>query len=117
MNWLTNAWKWLSNTKNQKTIAFIGSGLVIVVTGVWQGYLHLYEPNQRTHSLDSAAGKSLAVNGNITQTPDRGGNAIITTGDVKIGMSDENVIKLITTIVKENHLDSNGLVREGVQEA
>lgn len=36
VNLLKSAWRWLSQSKNQKTLAFIGSGLVIAVSGFWR---------------------------------------------------------------------------------
>ena len=40
MDWLTEAWRFLNNEMNQKTLAFIGGGIAAVVIGGWQFYTH-----------------------------------------------------------------------------
>jgi tetratricopeptide (TPR) repeat protein len=41
-----SVWQWLSNSKNQKTLAWLGGGLAVVISGAWQGYLHFSEKSK-----------------------------------------------------------------------
>ena len=63
-------WRWLSDEKHQKTVAFIGGGLVVVVGGLWQGYAHFSK-------LDPKPAPATSQNQN------QGG--IQASGDVNIG--------------------------------
>jgi formylglycine-generating enzyme required for sulfatase activity len=38
MNWLSNAWTWITNSDNQKTLGFIGTGIAAVTVASWELY-------------------------------------------------------------------------------
>jgi len=42
MSTIRRIWTWLSDLRHQKTITFLGCGLVIVVGAAWQLYIYLY---------------------------------------------------------------------------
>lgn len=42
MSQLRKSWVWLRNSRNQKTLAFFGSGLAIIVGAFWQIYPHFF---------------------------------------------------------------------------
>src|SRR6266850_7619950 len=44
MNWLRSIWNWLADATHQKTLSFIGGGLVVIVGAVWQLYEHFSIP-------------------------------------------------------------------------
>jgi hypothetical protein len=88
MNWLRSAWNWLSKTNHQKTLAFIGSGLVIAIGGAWQTYLHFSEkPKETSTSTISASNGGIATSGNISPIASHGGIAIVSTAPVTIGIT------------------------------
>jgi tetratricopeptide (TPR) repeat protein len=60
MNGLRARWNWLSKSKNQKTLAFIGSGLIILAGGAWQAYEH-WSDNKNT----SKASQTITVSGGV----------------------------------------------------
>jgi tetratricopeptide (TPR) repeat protein len=45
MGKLRNIWNWLSIPKNQKTVAFIGSGVVVVTAAIWTVFTFFYKPS------------------------------------------------------------------------
>lgn len=85
---------WISNPENQKTLAFIGGGLVIAIGGAWQVYLHF-------------SGKpkgSPTIGGNVL-TASTGGIAFVATGTVTIGINHE----LYDSIKKQYDLTDTAL--------
>ena len=44
MGKLRNIWNWLSIPKNQKTVTFIGSGVVVVAAAFWTVFTFFYKP-------------------------------------------------------------------------
>jgi hypothetical protein len=54
--WFRNVWDWLSVTKHQQTLAFIGGGLAIVIAGSWQSYLHFSNKPKEANSTISISG-------------------------------------------------------------
>jgi hypothetical protein len=88
VNRLRSAWNWLSNSKNQKTLAFISVGVASVVGGVWQGYLHISEkPKEIPTPTISASNGGIAAGGNVSPTASTGGIAVVATGNVTIGIT------------------------------
>ncbi len=87
MNLLKKVWHWISIVKNHKTLAFIGSGLIIVVTAGWQGYLHFATQPEEPKLSVTASGNGIASSGDIKATAANGGNAVIATGNVTIGIT------------------------------
>jgi|GEM_PF-4894218 len=45
MGKLRNIWNWLSIPKNQKTVAFIGSGVVVIAAAFWTVFTFFYKPS------------------------------------------------------------------------
>jgi hypothetical protein len=95
MNLIIRAWSWLSSSKNQKTLAFIGGGLAALLTGGWQAYLHISEQPKETiatieqttkgDSSQAVISKISLDNKNVVQkTEGKGSPAIISGGDVVI---------------------------------
>ncbi len=81
-------WEWLSDPTNQKTMAFIGGGLVVVAGAVWTVYLHWEKKKEPPPSPQiSASGGGIAAGGNVTATAQPGSTAVIATGDVNIGIT------------------------------
>ncbi|HEV8712432.1 MAG TPA: tetratricopeptide repeat protein [Candidatus Binatia bacterium] len=81
-------WGWLSNKKNQTTLAFISGGLIIAVGGIWQAYLYFSEKPKEAPKV-TAAGGGIAAGENISATASPGGTAIVATGNVTIGIMPE----------------------------
>ncbi|WP_157204952.1 tetratricopeptide repeat protein, partial [Methylomonas methanica] len=80
MNWLNRIWRWVSVPKNQRTLAFIGGGLVVAVGGIYK-----YFEDSKTDP--KAPNVSMVANGNAnTQVS---GNSIITSPTIN---GDGNVI-------------------------
>ncbi len=72
MAWLSEAWRFIKDDKNQKTLAFIGAGIAAVVVAGWQAYMH-FAPSgsaEQPSSAVTASGGGVASGGNthITQT-------------------------------------------------
>jgi tetratricopeptide (TPR) repeat protein len=80
MGAIRRIWTWLSDSRHQKTIAFLGGGLVIVVGAAGQLYIHFYP-----------AKSSAPPTQVIEQHASEGGTAVIHTGkgDVYTGISPE----------------------------
>lgn len=47
MVFLKLLWGWVSDPVNQKTLTFIGSGIVVVVGAVWSAYKHFFKINHQ----------------------------------------------------------------------
>ena len=70
MAWLSEAWRFIKDDKNQKTLAFIGAGIAAVVVAGWQAYMH-FAPSgsaEQPSSAVTASGGGVASGGNITIT-------------------------------------------------
>lgn len=81
-------WEWLSKRKNQRTLAFIGSRLVVLVGAGWTVYLHWEKKKEPPPSPQISASRGgIAAGGNVTATAQPGGTAVIATGDVTIGIT------------------------------
>ena len=81
MGAIKRIWTWLSDSRlQQKTIAFWGGALVVVVGAAWQLYIHFYP-----------AKSSAPPTQVIEQHASEGGTAVIHTGkgDVYTGISPE----------------------------
>lgn len=83
MSRLRKSWAWLGNSKNQKTLAFVGSGLAIVAGACWQIYPHVFGTEEHKHSAAqqvTATQGGIAASGNVNATASSsGGTAIIQT--------------------------------------
>ena len=97
MNWWKRLWGGLSNSENQRTLAFIGAGLVIVVSAGWQAYLHLSksEADKSAPPITATQG-GIAAGGNIAAQAAHGGTAIIQTGPNSTAQHIENYYGGIT---------------------
>ncbi len=80
MGAIRRIWIWLSDPRHQKTIVFLGSGLVIVVGATWKLYIHFYP-----------AKPAVPLTQVIEQSAGGVGTAVIHTGkgDVYTGISPE----------------------------
>ena len=81
-------WEWLSKPENQKTSAFIGGGLVVLVTAGWTVFTYFSDkkaPSSQSVIISDNGG--IAAGGNVTATANRGRTAVIAAGDVKIGIT------------------------------
>jgi tetratricopeptide (TPR) repeat protein len=80
MGAIRRIWAWLSDSRHQKTIAFFGGGLVIVVGAAWQLYIHFYPAK-------SSAPPTQVIEQHATE----GGTAVVHTGkgDVYTGIPPE----------------------------
>ncbi|MFV9692032.1 MAG: tetratricopeptide repeat protein [Desulfobacteria bacterium] len=80
MGAIRRIWTWLSDRRHQKTIVFLGSGLVIVVGAAWKLYIHFYPAKPPAPPSQV-----------IEQYASEGGTAVIHTGkgDVYTGISPE----------------------------
>jgi tetratricopeptide (TPR) repeat protein len=80
MGAIRRIWTWLSSSRHQKTIVFLGSGLVIIVGAAWQLYIQFYPAK-------SSAPPTQVIEQHVSE----GGTAIIHTGkgDVYTGISPE----------------------------
>lgn len=82
-------WNWLSNSKTQKTLAFVGGGLVVLVGGAWQAYLHFsdkdFDLTKSPHQLTTPS-NGIEAGRDITVKADKGGIAVIANGNVTIGI-------------------------------
>lgn len=79
-------WGWLSDDKRQRTLAFVGAGLAVVIGGGWQAYLHLTEKPKESPppSTITASNGGIATAGGITATASGSGTAVVATGPVTI---------------------------------
>lgn len=69
MGAIRRSWTWLSDSRHQKTISFLGGGLVIVLIAAWQLYIHFYP------ATSSAPPTQV-----IEQYASEGGTAVVHTG-------------------------------------
>ncbi|MGH6846847.1 MAG: hypothetical protein ACREC0_05255, partial [Methylocella sp.] len=83
MTLLTSAWAWVSNKRNQATLAFIGGGLVVAIAGAWAVYLHFSEKPKESLTV-TASGGGIAAGGNVSPTATSGGTAVVTSGPVTV---------------------------------
>jgi tetratricopeptide (TPR) repeat protein len=85
---LRRVWGWLSNQKNQKTLAFVGGGLVVAIGGGWEAYLHFSEKPKEPAAVTASA-DGIAAGENISATASGSGTTIVATGNVTIGITVE----------------------------
>jgi tetratricopeptide (TPR) repeat protein len=88
MNSLRNVCIWLSKPNHQKTLAFIGGGLAIAIGGVWQAYLQFSERPKQTTTIPTPNGV-ITAGRSVSSTASTGGVAVVTTGNVTIGITRE----------------------------
>lgn len=84
MNWLNRVWRWFSVPKNQKTLAFIGGGLVVAISGI---YTYFEDSNKITPpnvSMVANGSNNTQVNGNgnITGATINGDRNVVNTGNI-----------------------------------
>jgi tetratricopeptide (TPR) repeat protein len=75
---------WLSGTRMQRTLAFLGAGIA-AVGAAWTAYVHFSE--KPTPPAVSATQGGIAAGGNVTATAAQGGVAVVATGPVTIGIT------------------------------
>jgi tetratricopeptide (TPR) repeat protein len=86
MNWLKNAWNWLGDSKHRKILAFIGAGLVVIVSAGWQLYQHFSKPEPHTAGSPSVSAMqgSISAGHDVTASASPSGTAIVATGTVNV---------------------------------
>ncbi|MGZ5011978.1 MAG: hypothetical protein ACXV74_13565 [Methylobacter sp.] len=87
MKWMDSTWAWLSDAKNQKTLSFIGGGLVVILGGGWQLYQYFSKPEPLAvnPSPITSTERSIVTGKDVSASASTGGTAIVTTGDVNVG--------------------------------
>ena len=104
-----NVWDWLSVTKHQQTLAFIGGGLAVVIAGSWQAYLHFSNKPKEANPPISAIGNSTTNTGTMTVTAANGGNATNIVGNnntVGDPNASSNIKEIVATLTHQHQLDS-----------
>ena len=78
---MDGVWSFLSAPKNQKTISWIGGGLVVVAGGAWALFTYLWP-----HEASSPEGPKIvcAQPGGIAAGRDSSGNTITINGPVQV---------------------------------
>jgi hypothetical protein len=65
---MSGFWSFLGSKKNQQTIAWLGSGIVIVVAGLWTAFVYFFPPRgdggQGKREVSASHG-GVAVGGNV----------------------------------------------------
>jgi hypothetical protein len=64
---MASLWSFLSTSKNQKTLSWIGGGLVVVIAGLWAAFVYFNSPKS-----DAAGGNCNITSGGIAS----GGNKV-----------------------------------------
>lgn len=82
----TGLWARLSEARTQRTLAFVGSGIAVVVGATWTAYVHLSEQKPLTPTVSATQG-GIAAGQNVTATAAQGGVAVVATGPVTIGIT------------------------------
>jgi len=81
----TGIWSWLSNPEHQKTLAFIGGGIVAVAAAGWQIYLHFADTRAPVQPASTIATPAGVTPGGVTVGGNVSGSPIIAGGNVTIG--------------------------------
>ena len=88
MSRLQKCWGWLGSSKNQKTLAFVGSGLAIIAGAFWQIYPHFFGAQE---SKSSNAHSSITVNAPVNSPVINQPSAAI---EIKYGIPPEEFQRL-----------------------
>ena len=72
MSALQAIWDWLSDQGHQRTLAFIGGGLVVLVAGGWQLYVYLHPEKPGSSATGSHATRVRTQSGPVS---DDGGDS------------------------------------------
>lgn len=91
-NEISGAWHWLRDESNRKVLAFIGSGLVAVISGLWVAYQNgIFLPEvkpEKDIQKSTLTSEQLALPPDCVITVVKNGIAAcedVNTGDVKFG--------------------------------
>jgi hypothetical protein len=78
MGWL---WSFLSAPKNQKTLSWMGGGLIVVAGGAWAGFTYFWP-----HDAPAPEGPKIvcAQQGAVAAGHDANGNTITITGAAQV---------------------------------
>lgn len=60
MNWLITVWSWLSDEGHQKTLAWIGSGFVVLSGAAWKVYMHWSDKKDISKTLQTITKSSIS---------------------------------------------------------
>jgi tetratricopeptide (TPR) repeat protein len=81
-------WAWLSNAPRQRTLAFFGAGIaVVVLAAAWTAYVRFTEKAKPLASTVTASQRGIAAGQNVTARAAQGGVAVVATGPVTIGIT------------------------------
>ncbi len=85
-------WSWLSAEKNQRTLAFIGSGLAITAAALWGGFLHFSDQLSASLGADRSVRTSTRPDSPSTEAPHAGNvvveqNVVQGSGNVAVGVN------------------------------
>jgi hypothetical protein len=64
-------WSFLATPKNQKTLSWLGGGLVVVIAGLWAAYVHFFPPKTGTEGASTetrASCGSVGIGGSVSGT-------------------------------------------------
>ena len=106
-------WNWLSVTKHQQTLAFIGGGLSIVIAGGWHAYQYFSTIPTETAPKISVSDHGIANTGNMTATATNSGMAtnIVgnnnTIGDINASAKIKDIVATLT-----NHYQFNAQIKD-----
>jgi len=78
-------WTRLSGVRTQRTFAFVGSGIVVVVGATWAAYVRLSDQKPPAPTVSATQGGIAGQN--VTATAAQGGVAVVATGPVIIGIT------------------------------
>ena len=80
MSW-GQIWTWLSDPENQKTLGWLGGGVVVIAGGAWTAYLHV---SKRGSPAAAAGSSGKSTFENVTASASGSGVAVVASGDVTI---------------------------------
>jgi hypothetical protein len=62
-------WSFLATPKNQKTLTWLGGGLLVVIAGLWAAYVHFFPPKTGTEGasaeINTSCG-SVGIGGSVS---------------------------------------------------
>jgi hypothetical protein len=75
-------WSFIANSKNQKTLAWLGSGLVVAAGGAWAVFTHIWPAHDAARD---AATVVCAQQGSVAAGRDASGNTVTINGNAPAG--------------------------------
>jgi hypothetical protein len=75
-------WSFIANSKNQKTLAWLGSGLVVAAGGAWTVFTYVWPAHDAAHDTATVV---CAQQGSVAAARDASGNTINYNGNAPAG--------------------------------